>query len=125
MQLNDEKTIISFERIFEEDTLNGDISRIETMLDENFMMTNHKGITRNKKQYLESLPGIKYLVHKYMDIEVMTKSEMAFVTGIAIMSASIGNEIAKMNVKYMRIYLKKNEGWKAIALQTTSIMDQN
>ncbi len=124
MYAKDEVAILALERIFEEDTLTGIAGRIEKCLADEFRMINHKGMTRNKKQYIESLAAIRYLVHRYCDIQVFVRTEMAFASGTAVMEGYIGNELSKMNVKYVRIYIKENESWKAMLLQTTTMTDQ-
>lgn len=96
--------------------LNRDITALELILADEFIITDPNGPSFTREQYLADLAAervsFKFLVIDEIDVRVVDGT--AVVTGKATADGRSPDGTYKGQYTFMDVYLKKSSGWKAI-----------
>jgi ketosteroid isomerase-like protein len=103
-----------------------DIRFLESVLDDEFVLTNPAGAFANKTEYIEGArsDAAVYESVKNFDQVVKLHGDAAVVVGATTVKGNYkGNEIGG-RFRFTYMYVKRKDGWKCIAIHLTRISGQ-
>ena len=103
-----------------------DIRFLESVLDDEFVLTNPAGAFANKTEYIEGARSdvAVYESVKNFDQVVKLHGDAAVVVGATTVKGNYkGNEIGG-RFRFTNMYVKRKDGWKCIAIHLTRISGQ-
>ena len=103
-----------------------DIRFLESVLDDEFVLTNPAGAFANKTEYIEGARSdvAVYESVKNFDQVVKLHGDAAVVVGASTVKGNYkGNEIGG-RFRFTYMYVKRKDGWKCIAIHLTRIPGQ-
>ena len=122
-----EQTIRQLENENREATLNNDAKTIERLLADNWMNTNADGTVTTKVQLMEILKSNPFKIDsiEYDDVMVRVYKDAAVVTGrTTTKRKGQDNNTITRQVRFTRVYAKRDRRWQVVAAQSTPITQQ-
>jgi ketosteroid isomerase-like protein len=119
-----EQAVLKLEQQWEEALLKSDAAALERIYDDGLIYTHSSGAVDNKSVYVGNIKSgaTKYESMKRDDIKVSVYDDTALVTcHWEVHVLNKGNKI-DTNARYIHVYVKKKDGWKMVAHQSTRIV---
>ena len=100
-----------------------DIGALDRLLSDDLTWTHSSARQDTKASFLAGLQagGTRYLEIRRTDEQVRLHGEVAVVTGVAHMRASINGEERQLRNRYTNVWTKSGDGWQMIAWQSTAV----
>jgi ketosteroid isomerase-like protein len=105
--------------------VNVDLELLDSMLDDDLIFTHASSKLDTKESFLESLKS-GTLVYKAIDIgdvEIRMHDFAGVVTGESHLDIHVRGEDRKLQLRFTTVWLKKSDGWKVVAYQSTRAGD--
>ena len=119
-----EQTIRQLENENREATLKNDASVFERLLADDWLNTNANGTVTTKAQLMSLVKSGTFKISslEYDDVMVRAYKDTAVVTGRST-STRMGqdNKLITGQVRFTRVYIKRNKGWQVVSAQSTPI----
>ena len=120
---NVEQAVLKLEQQWEDALLKSDVAALEKIYDDSLIYTHSSGAVDNKSAYVGNIKSgvTKYESMKRDDIKVSVYDDTALVTchwDVHVLNR--GNKL-DINARYIHVYVKKKDGWKMVAHQSTRI----
>src|SRR5262245_18425569 len=118
-----EQAMLKLEQEWEDALLKSDVAAIERIYDDSLIYTHSSGAVDNKSVYVGNIKSgvTKYESMKRDDIKVNLYDDTALVTcHWEVHVLNRGNKL-DINARYIHVYVKKKDGWKMVAHQSTRI----
>jgi ketosteroid isomerase-like protein len=120
---NIEQAVLKLEQQWEDALLKSDVATLEKIYDDSLIYTHSSGAVDNKSAYVGNIKSgaTKYESMKRDDIKVSVYDDTALVTchwDVHVLNR--GNKL-DINARYIHVYVKKKDGWKMVAHQSTRI----
>ena len=122
-----EQTIRQLEIENREATLNNDAKAIERLLADDWMNTNADGTVTTKAQLMELLKSSPFKIASIESDDVMVRvyKSAAVVTGrTTTKRMGQDNNTVTRQVRFTRVYAKRDGRWQVVAAQSTPITQQ-
>ena len=121
------KDVAAAEAAFQQSLLAGDVKRLESLLDETFVWTQHAGERRTRRQLLDSLASgqLKYSRLETGDVTVNVYGDAAVVRGVSTRRRSSypgdagKGDAAPFTAFYTLTFVNKAGTWKAAAMHSS------
>jgi ketosteroid isomerase-like protein len=99
-----------------------DIDSLETLLSDRLTWTHSSARQDTKASFLAGLRagGTRYLAMKRLDERVRVHGDVAVVTGLVEMRASIKGEVKELRNCYTNVWEKADGRWRMVAWQSTA-----
>jgi ketosteroid isomerase-like protein len=120
---NVEQAVLKLEQQWEDALLKSDVAALEKIYDDSLIYTHSSGAVDNKSAYVGNIKSgaTKYESMKRDDIKVSVYDDTALVTcHWEVHVLNRGNKL-DINARYIHVYVKKKDGWKMVAHQSTRI----
>ena len=100
-----------------------DVGELDRLLSEDLSWTHSSARQDTKASFLAGLQagGTRYLEIRRSDEQVRLHGEVAVVTGVAHMRASINGEERHLRNRYTNVWTRSDQGWRMIAWQSTAV----
>lgn len=124
---NLEQTIRQLENENRQATLNNDAKVFERLLADDWINTNANGTVTTKAQLLNLLKSeaFKFAAIEYDDVLIRTYKDTAIVTGRSTTKRTgQDNNILTRQVRFTRVYVRRDKGWQVVSAQSTPITQQ-
>ena len=118
-----EQAVLKLEQQWEDALLKSDVAALEKIYDDSLIYTHSSGAVDNKSAYVGNIKSgaTKYESMKRDDIKVSVYDDTALVTcHWEVHVLNRGNKL-DINARYIHVYVKKKDGWKMAAHQSTRI----
>ena len=118
-----EQAVLKLEQQWEDALLKSDVAALEKIYDDGLIYTHSSGAVDNKSAYVGNIKSgaTKYESMKRGDIKVSVYDDTALVTcHWEVHVLNRGNKL-DINARYIHVYVKKKDGWKMVAHQSTRI----
>ena len=118
-----EQAVLKLEQQWEDALLKSDVAALEKIYDDSLIYTHSSGAVDNKSAYVGNIKSgaSKYESMKRDDIKVSVYDDTALVTcHWEVHVLNRGNKL-DINARYIHVYVKKKDGWKMVAHQSTRI----
>ena len=118
-----EQAVLKLEQQWEDALLKSDVATLEKIYDDSLTYTHSSGAVDNKSAYVGNIKSgaTKYESMKRDDIKVSVYDDTALVTcHWEVHVLNRGNKL-DINARYIHVYVKKKDGWKMVAHQSTRI----
>lgn len=122
-----EQTIRQLENENRQATLNNDANVFERLLADDWLNTNANGTVTTKAQLLKLLKSdaFKFAAIEYDDVLIRIYKDTAVVTGRSTTKrAGQDNNILTRQVRFTRVYVKRDKGWQVVSAQSTPITQE-
>jgi ketosteroid isomerase-like protein len=119
-----EQAVLKLEQQWEDALLKSDVAALERIYDDSLIYTHSSGAVDNKSVYVGNIKSgaTKYEAMKRDDIKVSVYDDTALVTCLwEVHVLNRGNKL-DINARYIHVYVKKKDGWKMVAHQSTRIV---
>jgi len=120
------KEVAAAEAAFQQATLAGDAKRLEPLLDETFVWTQHTGERRTRRQLLDSLASgqLKYSKLETNDVAVNVYGDAAVVRGVSARQRSSyagaeKGDAAPFTSFYTLTFVNRGGAWRVAAMHTS------
>jgi hypothetical protein len=123
----DEKSIQELEDQLTEAVLHGDVGTFERLFADDFTHTSQDGTFRTRAAWLKGrVPGkTNYVSYEIDDRRIRIYGETAVVTGLLKASWSeVTGVLASGRFRFLRVWVKGDERWQAVAFQSTRISEK-
>ena len=99
-----------------------DIAALDRLLSNRLTWTHASAHRDDKASFLAALQAgrTRYLDIRRSEERVDLHGEMAVLTGLADMLASIGGEVVLLRNRYTNVWAKSEGGWQMVAWQSTA-----
>jgi hypothetical protein len=124
MDENVEATIMGLERDGREATLCNDVAAWDRLLADTWVNTNADGTLTTKSQLLTLLRErpFAFVAIEDDDVQVRLHPDVAIVTGRSGRTMrGAGDTLVWRTVRFTRVYVREEDGWKVAAAQATPI----
>jgi ketosteroid isomerase-like protein len=103
--------------------LKGDAASIEKMTSDDYTFITLKGELRTKAEIVKGFASgsFKYQSRTISDLKVRVYGDTAVVTGRSIQKGAENGKDYSGDYWFTRVYVKQNDAWTTVALQTTMI----
>jgi ketosteroid isomerase-like protein len=103
--------------------LKGDAASIEKMTSDDYTFITLKGELRTKAEIVKGFASgsFKYQSRTISDLKVRVYGDTAVVTGRSIQKGAENGKDNSGDYWFTRVYVKQNDAWTTVALQTTMI----
>jgi ketosteroid isomerase-like protein len=103
--------------------LKGDAATIEKMTSDDYTFITLKGELRTKAEIVKGFASgsFKYQSRTISDLKVRVYGDTAVVTGRSIQRGAENGKDYSGDYWFTRVYVKQNNAWTTVALQTTMI----
>ena len=120
---SDEQQLIQIEQKLAEATRRPDASVYEQYMAEDFIGINHNGQELTRAQILERLrvPGVELESLTHENIRVRVYGDCAIATARTVLKGRFQGQDVSGEFPYLRVWLKRNGRWQAVATQSTRI----
>ena len=100
-----------------------DVDALDTLLSDRLTWTHASARQDTKASFLAGLRagGTRYLEMKRSDEQVRVHGEVAVVTGLVEMRASIKGEERELRNRYTNVWVKVDSSWRMVAWQSTAV----
>ena len=100
-----------------------DIAALEQLLSDRLTWTHASAHRDDKASFLAALRSgsTRYLEISRSEQQVQLHDQVAVVTGLADMRASINGEERHLRNRYTNVWAKSDEGWQMVAWQSTAV----
>lgn len=100
-----------------------DVGALDRLLSDDLTWTHSSARQDTKASFLAGLQagGTRYLEIKRLDEQVRVHGDVAVVTGVAHMRASINGEERQLRNRYTNVWTRSDEGWRMVAWQSTAV----
>ena len=100
-----------------------DVGALGRLLSDDLTWTHSSARQDTKVSFLAGLQagGTRYLEIRRSDEQVRLHGEVAVITGVAHMRASINGEERQLRNRYTNVWTRSDEGWRMIAWQSTAV----
>ena len=100
-----------------------DVGALDRLLSDDLTWTHSSARQDTKANFLAGLQagGTRYLEIRRSDEQVRLHGEVAVITGVAHMRASINGEERQLRNRYTNVWTRSDEGWRMIAWQSTAV----
>jgi ketosteroid isomerase-like protein len=123
----DSKSIQELEDQFKEAVLAGDVATFEQLCADDFTHTSQDGSFRTRAEWLKGRVQGKssYISYSVDDLQVRIYGETAVVTGLLKPSwRESDGTVASGRFRFLRVWVKRDERWQAVAFQSTRINEK-
>jgi ketosteroid isomerase-like protein len=121
-QSSDEETIKKLNRGFLDAIVNRDTAALSKILADDFMLINPGGIKRNKA---DNLAGVLTPNQKVVSVDIdsaqvrMLSGEVGLISAWTTNVISSGGITTELKISYQDVYMKRKQGWQAVAAHVT------
>ena len=100
-----------------------DIDILDRLLSDDLSWTHASARQDTKASFLAGLQagGTRYMAIRRSDEQVRLHGDVAVVTGVADMRASINGEERQLRNRYTNVWAKSDQGWRMIAWHSTAV----
>jgi ketosteroid isomerase-like protein len=104
----------------------GDWAALDALLADDFFYNQASGATVTKAAFVEYMKGGEAKVRKAVreDTKIRLYGDTALVTGRTHIDVTLKGEDKVLHVRYLHVWLRKNDAWKLEARQATYIPDK-
>lgn len=98
-----------------------DVKFLDTMLDDNLIFTHASGKIDTKESFTSSLKSgiLTYNKIDIDDVEVRLYDSFGVVTGRSVLEINVRGEDRTLELLFMTVWMKDQNGWKVVAYQST------
>ena len=103
--------------------LHGDVSALDRMTSDDYTFVTLRGEMRTKQEILKGFASGSYHYdsRQIFDLKVRVYGNTAVVTGRSVQKGMENGKDYSGNYWFTRVYVKQNDQWQTVALQTTPI----
>lgn len=118
-----EQTILRLEQQWEDALVKSDVAALEKLYDDTMVYTHSSGGVDNKSIYIGNIKSgaTKYQSMTRDDIKVNVYGNAAVVTCHWDVHVLARGSKIDTNARYIHVYVKRKDGWKMVAHQSTRI----
>lgn len=119
-----EQAVLKLEQQWEDALLKSDVAALERIYDDSLVYTHSNASVDNKSTYVGKIRSgsTKYQSMKRDDIKINVYGDMALVTcHWDVHTLANGNKY-DTDARYLHVYVKRKDGWKMVAHQSTKIV---
>jgi uncharacterized protein (TIGR02246 family) len=104
-------------------TLHRDAAALNRILADDLKYVHGNASVQNKKQFIDSLKSGDLVYHSidFEEVDVRVLGDSAIVMSKSRMSITMGGQDQKFEVRFLRVYVKRNGAWQLLAHQATRI----
>jgi len=122
----DEQGLKQLEMSWDEALVRRDAAAFSSLIDDEYQATGINGEIINKSKVLRAIASSDPRLKPYRrhDVEVRIDGDMAVITGRITWSPSNGNPgnpNGDCHARYLKVYVKRDEGWRVLAARATRI----
>jgi hypothetical protein len=102
-----------------------DYDRLETMLADDLTYAHSTGAEETKGEFMSRLRSgsVRYLRLEPADVVARVYGDAAVVTGAARMQAAAGPQEVEMTLRFIEVYVRRQDEWKLTAWQSTRLSE--
>lgn len=120
---NAEVEIKKLEEMRNQAVLHGDVSVLDRMTSDDYTFVTLRGEMRTKQEILKGFASgsFHYDSRQIFDLKVRVYGNTAVVTGRSVQKGMENGKDYSGDYWFTRVYVKQNDQWRTVALQTTPI----
>src|ERR1700750_1502555 len=125
--MSDEDQILNLDREWNEAYPRLDGAALDRIIADDWVCIDGTGLVITKSELLRRVASSTSFLdpYKFDEIDLRVFGEAAIVTGRLSGQMRDSNGTHDVNQRYMRVYVKRNERWQAVATQVTKIKKQS
>ena len=125
LTMKEEDRILDLDREWNEAYSRLDCAALDRIIAYDWVCIDGAGLVITKSELLIRVASSASFLdpYKFYEITVRTFGEVAIVTGRLSGQIQESDGIHDINQRYMRVYVKRNERWQAVATQVTKIKE--
>jgi ketosteroid isomerase-like protein len=118
---SDEEAVRSLEAKRGEALIKADVTALAAMVADDFVEVSRFGQIRSKADNMRDITSgaLRLLTVKYEDMTVRIYGRVAVLTAVADNTGTFRGTPFAQKVRYTRIFVRKGDGWQAVAMQQT------
>ena len=115
----------NLERRWQEALTQRDVTMLDRLMAEDYVLTTVSGEVVNKLRVLEEVKSSNATAEvRNTDVAVRVYGDVAIVTGLVLISGRFNNQDVSTRSRYLKVYVKRQGQWRVVAAQATLIMQQ-
>jgi hypothetical protein len=117
------EAVLGLEREWREALLKADLSKLETLYDDNLVYTHSSGVVDDKAKYIASLRtgALKYESIEFSEQKANVYNDTAVVTSRVAFKVINQGTPGTFNVRMIHVYVRDGGRWRMVAHQTTRL----
>jgi ketosteroid isomerase-like protein len=123
--MNEEDRILDLDREWNEAYPRLDCAALDRIIADDWVCIDGTGLMITKSELLTRVASSTSFLdpYKFDEITIRIFGEAAIVTGRLSGQMRDRDGARDVNQRYMRVYVKRNEGWQAVATQVTKVKE--
>ena len=121
----DEQEILQVENRRYEAMVQGDLTALDAVLSADLTYAHSSAVLDTKAQYMATLASgqLQYVSITPQEVQVRCYGSCGVVTGIALLHIQLHGQDRRFRIRYTSVYVKQQDCWQMVALQSTGLPD--